>query len=779
MKRQLLLATAAAFVISGPAAAQARMASGSEDVGLSEVVVTAQKRAENVQSVPISVTAFSAATLKAAGIQDIRDLRRITPALNISTSSQTANTRIQIRGIGTGGNSAVEPSVASFLDGVYIPRIGTLLPGLNDISSVEVLRGPQGTLFGRNASMGALLLRTTEPQRDYSAELTASTGTYGRQRVSAIVNAPINDAMAARLSVLAYKGDGFDRNDITGKRIGRKDGVSVRGSFKWNLNDSLTWLLRGDYVNLSGDGYNTITVVENTVTPLAAANWTTRLDPDGTGPLTGVTPYLTGTYNRHVRQNTDGDLKDYQNGFSSDLTWNLANGYQLKFISSYRDWKDVQYQASAQNMPILIQNRTGLYDSQTHTEELQLLSPETLLDGKLSYVAGLYYFNEAYDIGQIIDLPPAYCDIFIRNTSTAARVTACKAAPQALATRLWFSQDTESVAAYTQATYKLTDKFSFTGGIRYTQDDKSGILKSVQNNPIATQAPEVSPLATKAQKVTYRFNGSYQASDDVMLFASYSTGFKSGGFDSSPPTTAAVGSKNRTFRPETTENIELGIKSEWFERRLIANATLYRTKIQDLQFRSFDGVTFKTQNNGTVQQQGVEFDALARPIPPLTLTLSAAFLDSQYLLFKGAPPLPAFTVAQDLTGQRLPYSPRWQGATSAQYVGHLDNGWTWMARGDLSFVSRQSLASAGDNNPDAMQAPYELLGARIALRGPDERWELALAGQNLTNKGFCTGIFAQPNNAAFGLNNALTGGTVLRCTLNEPQQIDLEAKFRF
>ena len=779
MKRHVLLTSVAILAIGGPAAAQAQKHAGSEEVGLSEVVVTAQKRAENVQSVPISVTAFSAETLKSAGVQDIRDLRRITPALNIATSSQTANTRIQIRGIGTGGNSAVEPSVASFLDGVYIPRIGTLLPGLNDISSVEVLRGPQGTLFGRNASMGALLLRTTEPQRDYSAQFTASTGNYGRQRATAILNAPINDAMAARLSVLAYKGDGFDRNDLTGKRIGRRDGVSVRGAFKWNISDNLTWLLRGDYVNLSGDGYNTITVVESTVTPLAAANWTTRLDPDGAGPQVGLTPYLTGTYNRHVRQNTEGDLKDYQDGFSSDLTWNMADGYQLKWIASYRDWKDVQYQASAQNMPILIQNRTGFYDSQTHTEELQLLSPETLLGGKLSYVAGLYYFNEAYDIGQNLDLPPAFCDIFIRNTSTAARLALCKASPQVQAARLWFSQDTESVAAYTQATYKLTDKFSVTGGVRYTHDDKSGILKSVLNNPIVTQAAEVSPLATKAEKFTYRLNGSYQATDDVMIFASYSTGFKSGGFDSSPPTTAAVGSKNRTFRPETTENLELGVKSEWFDRRLITNATLYRTKIQDLQFRSFDGVTFKTQNNGTVRQQGLEFDALARPIPPLTLTLSAAFLDSKYLLFKGAPPLPAFTTPQDLTGQRLPYSPRWQGATSAQYVGHLDNGWSWMVRGDMSFTSRQSLASAGDNNPDAMQAGYQLFGGRIALRGPDERWEVALAGQNLTNKAFCTGIFAQPNNAAFGLNNSVTGGTVLRCTLNEPQQIDLEAKLRF
>ncbi|PZQ57237.1 MAG: hypothetical protein DI570_20195 [Phenylobacterium zucineum] len=176
-KTQLFLAAALAAY---GASAQAQTVDTS--IGVEEVVVTAQKRAENVQDVPISVTAFSGKALEAAGVQDVRDLRRVAPNLNLTTSAQQTNTRVMIRGIGTAGNTAIEPSVASFVDGVYIPRVGALLAGLNDISSVEVLRGPQGTLFGRNASMGAINMRTTDPQRDLTSDLTAQVGTAAAAR---------------------------------------------------------------------------------------------------------------------------------------------------------------------------------------------------------------------------------------------------------------------------------------------------------------------------------------------------------------------------------------------------------------------------------------------------------------------------------------------------------------------------------------------------------------------------------------------------------------------
>lgn len=777
MTRGGLLLSAAMAALIAPTAALAQAAN--QGVAIEEVVVTAQKRAENVQDVPISVTAFSGETLKAAGVQDMRDLRRITPSLYLATSSNTSNTRIMLRGIGTSGNTAIEPSVATFVDGVYVPRIGSMLAGLNDIASVEVLRGPQGTLFGRNASMGAVLIRTTEPGREFGGEASATVGTYGMRRASAMGDLPINDAIRTRVSILGYEGGGYGRNDLTGKRIGRNDGFSARAAVTWDIIDSLTWKLRGDYQNLSGDGYNTVTVVATTVTPQTLANWQTRLDPDGTGPLVGVLPYTSDTYSRRVRQSTEGDLKDFQSGLASDLTWDLSNGYQLKLISGWRDWSNVQYQASQGNVPLELQRRTTFADSQNHSEELQFLSPDTLMGGKLNFVSGLYYYKEAYDIGQNIDLSPEYCEVFIKNTSTAARLAQCRANPLIGASYYRFTQDTESFAAYAQANFKVTDQIELTGGLRYSQDDKSGKYRGITRNPAAAQAPEVTDMALKEDKVTYRLAGNYKPNDDIMLFASFSTGFKSGGFDSAAGTTAPVGATARTFLAEQVENVEVGIKSQLMDRRVIVNATAFRTTIDDMQFRSFDGVQFRTRNNGRARQQGVEFEATARPIPPLTVTVAGTYLDSEYLKFPGAPALPAFTGTQDLTGQRLPYSPKWQGVVSAQQVGDLVNGWTWLARADLSMSSKVNLATAGDNNPEALQKGYSVLSARFVIRSPEQKWELGVFGQNLTNEAFCTGIFNQPSNAAFGLNNPVTGGTALRCTLNDPMQLGAEIKARF
>ena len=747
--------------------------------GVEEVVVTAQKRAENVQDVPISITAFSGETLRAAGVNDVRDLRRIAPSLNITTSSQQTNTRVIIRGIGTAGNTAIEPSVASFIDGVYIPRVGSLLAGLNDIASVEVLRGPQGTLFGRNASMGALNLRTTEPKDSLSSEVFASAGDYGRVRSSVMINAPITDDVAARVSVLGYRSNGFGRNELDGQRLGQNTGFSVRGAVRWNITPDVKWVLRGDHQNLTGDGQNIVTVVSRSVAPAAAANLRTRLDPDGAGPLVGDTPILNATYSRRVRQESVGDLADFQTGVASDLTWDMASGYQLKLVSGYRDWHNDQYQVSTGSLPLALSSRFGLFDSQSHSQELQLLSPETLMGGRLNFVSGLYYFEEEYDIGQVVDLYPAFCEVFIRNTSTAARLAACRAAPLNRASLLYFDQTTKSYAAYAQGTFKLSEQLGITGGLRYSKDDKTGQFRAVTNNTAAAQSPEVTRLNLEQDKITYRLNATYRPMDNVMLFASYATGFKSGGFDASAGTTGAIGAANRTFNPETTKNMEVGVKSQLFDNRLIANVTLYRSEITEYQFRSFDGVQFRVRNNGEVRQQGVEFDLVARPSRPLTLTLSGAYLDSQYLEFKSGPPLPAFSAPQDLTGERLPYSPKWQGAASAQYIGDLGSNMTWLARFDMSLTSRLNLSASGDNNPDASQAGYELYAGRIAIRGPGERWELALVGQNLSNKAFCQGIFNQPNNAALGVNNPATGGTLLRCTLNEPRTLTVEVKARF
>jgi iron complex outermembrane receptor protein len=778
MKRFRASASTAALVaILTSGVAMAQEAETKSD-GLAEIVVTAQKRAENVQDVPISITAFSGDTLAAAGIEDVRDLRRITPNLNFTTAAQTANTRIQIRGVGTSGNSAIEPSVASFVDGVYIPRIGSLLAGLNDISSVEVLRGPQGTLFGRNASMGAVVLHTTEPKDELSGRVQGSYGSYNRVRLSGIINLPVSDTAAFRFSSVYYRADGVGRNELDGSRIGKENGFSIRGAFRWEPNEQVKWVLRGDFVDLGGDGNNVLTVVAKTVTPTAAANWLARTDPDGTGPLTGSLPILDDTYSWRVRQDTGGTLDDKNWGVVSDLSVELGGGFSTRIISSYRDWHNEQYQENTVAIPGSLYGRPGGFDSQAHSEEFQFISPEDMLNGHLKFVAGLYYFEEDYWINEGLDLKPPYCNVLIRNAQPA-RLAACLAGQQVPGTRFNFFQNTKSLAGFGEVTLMLGDKFSVTGGIRATNDDKVGDLTSVVYNTAITRANETTALKLDTSSTTYRVNATFKPSEDIMVFASYATGFKSGGFDSSPPTTAAVGSASRTFLPERTKNWELGVKSNLFDRKLIFNATLYRTRIDDLQFRTFDGLTFRTRNNGKVQQQGVEVDLIARPVPELTLTLGTAYLDSKYLDFRGAPNLPAFGGTQDLTGTRLPFSPKWQGAASAAYDGRLNDALKWSLRADLSFSSAANVGSQGDNNPDAVQPGYALLGARFGIGAEDGNWEVAVAGTNLTNKAYCLNMAPQVQDQQFLLRNSVTGGTVLRCTLNEPRQVNIEFTKRF
>jgi len=368
--------------------------------------------------------------------------------------------------------------------------------------------------------------------------------------------------------------------------------------------------------------------------------------------------------------------------------------------------------------------------------------------------------------------------VLIRNAQPA-RLATCLAQQQVPGTRFNFFQNTKSLAGYGEATLMLGDKFSITGGIRATKDEKVGDLSSIVYNTTITRANETTALRLDASATTYRLNATYKPTEDIMVFASYATGFKSGGFDSSPPTTAAVGSANRTFLPERTKNWELGVKSSLFDRKLIFNATLYRTRIDDLQFRTFDGLTFRTRNNGKVQQQGVEVDIVARPVPELTLTLGTAYLDSKYLDFRGAPNLPAFGGTQDLTGTRLPFSPKWQGAASAAYEGRLNQDLKWSLRADLSFASASNVGAQGDNNPDAIQPGYALLGARFGIGAEDGNWEVAVAGQNLTNKAYCLNMAPQVQDQQFLLRNTVTGGTVLRCTLNEPRQVNIEFTKKF
>lgn len=786
--------------IGAPAFAQEGQAPAAQEDGRNVIVVSAQKRDEDIQDVPISISAFNEAALDEAGITDIRDLRNIAPSLNLATAPQLANTRVEIRGIGTSGNTAIEPSVALFLDGAYVPRTAALVSGLNDIRSVEVLRGPQGTLFGRNASMGAMLVNTNEPSNRFEGKLSLLAGNYNRLKGEGMINVPLTDNFSVRAAVLGDGRDGYGHNLLTGKDISFSDTFSGRLSAAWDISDSIRWVVRGDYQHTTGDGIPISTVVAESVTPTFAANWRARLDPDGAGPLVGQTPILDQTYTHDVNQESEGNLNDYTVGFTSNLSWDLEGGWQVKLINAWRDWNDNQYQVSSGTLPIKMPGREGFFASESKSHELQLLSPDDLLDGKANFVAGLYAYEEDFYIGDYRFLNNDFCNIFIRNTTADTpagtrqrRVDYCNAdvgLPYSSYTN--FNQNTQSWAAFWQGTYDIVPEWDVTLGVRYSSDEKSGVfdqrslttpIPGIVSGTIASvdaAATENTVLATDGTKMTYRLGTTYQLNDDVMLFATWSTGYKSGGFDSGR--NATVVGQARIFAPETTENIEAGAKTTLFDGLLVANATAFRTDVDNYQFRTYDGISFAVRNNGSIRQQGVEFDVTAYPVEQLTVNVAGTWLDSEYTDFRGAPNWPGLTVpaAVDLTGERVPSSPEWQLAGYARWEDTVPGfaGWEWSARAGFQYVDDRMLSAAGDNYPLNNESSFMTYDARFALRN-DDGLQIALIGQNLTNDIACTSRYAQPNNAGLGLVNTVQGGTALRCVVTPPRTYAVEVSKTF
>lgn len=783
----LLAGASALAVVAHPAAAQQQVtptetaaapntapsAPVSEEVvaasdattGLSEeIVVTAQKRSENAQKVPISLTALSQGALEKASINNVQDLQRVVPSFSAYRAPQAANTRLSIRGIGSSGNAAIEPSVGAFVDGIYIPRPGPLLAGLNDIASVEVLRGPQGTLFGRNASVGAISFHTTEPKSTLEELASLEYGSFNRVRATAIANIPVTSSLATRLAVLYDRFDGYGLNTLDGGRFGNSRTFSVRASARWDVTSSLRWILRGDYQAQRGDGATTISVDASTVTPTAAANFAIRLN--------GLQPILNDTYSFRVRQITGGHLTDDQFGIASDLSLEVGK-YTLRLLSGYRDWDNRQSERDISLTAADLFGRDAYYRSKSHSEELQLVSPA---DQRLTFVGGLYYFREDYTIGTVINLEPGYCPIFIKK-ALPTRLAACLAGPQQNASNNLFNQVTESFAGYGQATFKITPTWDVTGGLRYSQDNKNATLQSLTLNSAAgiISVTDNAVLKFDGGKLTYRANTTFRPTRDVMLFGTVSTGYKSGGFDSG---TGSVLGNNRVFQPEETTNYEVGVKSELFSRKLLVNATAFRMDISNYQLRSYNGVAFSVRNAGSIRQQGVEFEVTGHLTPDLTLGVSGTRLFSKFTDFRNAPNLPGFGGIQNLTGTRVSFSPDWQGVASADYRRDIGHNLAVGLNTRLSFVSDIDVGSAGDHNPQGIQPGYALLGARLSLYGRDDRWEVALSGENLTEKGYCTLRYSQTFGGPLGLNDVVSGGTVQRCVLGEPRVVRVSGKIR-
>jgi iron complex outermembrane receptor protein len=464
-----------------------------------------------------------------------------------------------------------------------------------------------------------------------------------------MVNVPLNDEFAVRFAALANETDGFVKNRLDGKTYGQRETLEGRLSAKWQPTDTLAWTVRLDYAHTSGDGVAINQVDTSTATAAQLAAYTARLA--GNPTTLGYPPSFT---TNQLFKNLN--LSDLQWGLSSDLTWEFAGGYSLRLINAYRDWENQQSDGDVVFTTRDLLSRDASFDSKSQSHELQIISPKgALLDGRLDFVAGLYYFDEDYRIDERFHVGSQFCAF----AAPAPLVTLCNSFPKTDATVGAFAQDASSKAVYAQATFAVTETIDLIVGGRETWDRKSGTFVQTIKSPLLAstlRAPETASLKFDDSQPNWRASLSWRATEDVTAFVTYSTGYKSGGLNSAGGT-AALGAR-RLFDSETATDWEVGVKSVLFDRRLLLNATLYRTKLDDFQERSFDGTSFIVRNAGSIRAQGIEVEGQAKPISNVSIDFGFAYLDSEFTSNCFAPGLPGCTgaatscpVTQDLTGR--------------------------------------------------------------------------------------------------------------------------------
>jgi len=742
---------------------------------IEEIIVTATKRAVSIQDVPISISAYSGDFLESSDIRTLQDLSLYAPNFTMAYSSQATNARILIRGIGSVGNSAIETSVGVFVDGVYYPRPGSVIGNMLDIETAEVLRGPQGTLFGRNTAAGALNLTTRNPSDQVEGYVLAGFGDYSAYTVEGVVNAPFSDRVAVRLAAKYAERDGYGFNTLAGqeREIGERDDLTLRAKLGIDFTPNVYGKLTLDYNEVNSGG-QIMELLPATASPFF----------DGTlNALFGENATTADGYDQVINQDHQDSLNDEQWGVAFDLEFSVGQ-HTARSITAYRDWQATNRE-SAIRLTGDVLPRDHIYTTETISQEFQLLSPT---DQPLTYVLGVFYYEEDFDIDEDFDAGVDACIPVVfalagGGAAGAGAAGACLAMSQFPATDSDYTQSLTSTAVFAQATYSFTDRFSMTFGGRFTSDSKDAAFVQTTPNLVIGglfRDPESVPdLSSDDDAFTWLVNASFYATDDIMFFATASTGFKGGGFNSGG-SGVALGREARIFQEETSTNFELGIKSKFWNDRATANFTLYHTELDDFQDRSFDGLSFLTRNAGKRTQKGFEADVVLSPVDSLMIFGGFSYLDAEFDSFESASPLPGDTVSQNLTGRTPHFSPEWQGSLVAEWRAALGSGnLEWFLRPEYTYIGKQNIGANTNLNPQSIQDSYGLVNLRLGLAAADGRWQVTAYGKNLSDEGYCEINFDQPLGEQFNGVNPVANTVPQRCSVGNPRTYGVSFRWNY
>ena len=889
--------TLAISATAAPAFAQ-DTADDSADSADNAIVVTAQGRSQLLSDVPVAISAVSAETLQNSGANDIRQLNQVAPSLLVSSTGSEANGSARIRGIGTvGDNPGLESSVPVFIDGVYRSRSGIGLNELGEIDRIEVQRGPQGTLGGRNSSAGLISIYSKKPDFTFGATGEVTYGNYDYWRLGGSVTGPISDTIAARLDGVWVKRDGFYNDTTNNRDVNNRDRYFLRGQLLFEPTDALSVRLIADYTKRDEEccaatyvGPTVNPYIGNLNTPgipaTATSNNIVRVLTDLGQPLASFNQGYSRNISVSPGRSFSGQTKDY--GFSGQIDYDFG-GATLTSITGYREYRssqagDVDYGT----VDILYRAPDADAYRQFHTFTQELRLQGEAFGGKLDWLVGGFYANEKLRLRDNLRFGSQYgrfatCRIVSggglaglyaptqagcvaqgignlagvgRNTLLAASgasgadIVAAFTALDGLndkgSINDVYRQDGENWALFTHNIFHITDKLDFTFGVRYTNDKKKFSATFSNDNTVCTtvqglvlddlsstnataralagalidlscqgnSTAELNNVSINDKRSEDQFTGtailSYKPIDDLLVYASYSRGYKAGGFNldrsalKSPilPFAAVGGAQalvsNLQFDPEKVNSYEAGLK--YSSGPFTAGATFFRSDFSSFQLNTFNGTVFLVQNiNGCssdlnggdrdqskftgapnynaaaattgacpagdvsygVRSQGVELEASLVPARSFRMTAGLTYARTKYRsnLVGSNSGAPLDQALRLLPGNNLSNAPELVATGSVAWTPDIgSSGLTGLVYIDGRLTSDYNTGS--DLFPQKGQDGYAIFNARVGLRGPDEKWGIEIWAQNLFNKQYAQVAFNSPFQE---------GGTSTTTAFSDPQ----------
>ena len=777
----------------------------------SDIIVTATKRVQTLQDVPVSVSVTSQQTIERAQIRDLVDLQSVVPSLKVVEGTSVAETNFYIRGFGNGaGNVGIEGSVGVFIDGVYRSRSAASLNDLPDVERIEVLRGPQSTLFGKNVSAGAINIVTRRPQFKAGGSAELTLGNYGQVIGKATMTGPLSKTLALRVSGNVNGRDGTIRNLVTGTRLNDRNRYSVRGDLLWTPTAQLGVRIIADYNRINERCCGVVQLANGTATQFIGAP-----RPFGLGKLVGDP---SRKFDRVTTLDVDPTNTIVGKGISGQIDYDFG-GAKLTSITAYRD----QRNNSAQDVDFTgadIASRVDHTRTKTFTQEFRLASDGK---GRFNWLVGAFYDHENLTTASTINFGRdirAYVDALSGGNIQLFEYLQSLVTPSIIPGRTYFQPGVAIVAPFTlkqdsyslfgQADYKVTDALTLTGGLAYLSDRKKSASNIVlydrfsqlnlQNVPqlpflgipanafgglsalqfFYANAPTHGPVnypnanesgVLKGHKLTYLARAQYKLGR-VNGYVSYSSGWKSGAFNLSTDARTPTNGVGRTADPENVTLYEAGLKTNF--RGGFVNLAVFKQSIKGFQSNAYTGTGYSLVNAGKESVKGFEIDAAARPLPWLALTGALTYLDAKYDSFTRSPCVsfdtvqcPGFPAAgspqfRDLSGQRPAGIPKWSASTSATISHAFDNGLSAFVRGEYDYSSKvqliettpASISTYGVHNVNAsLGIASEPIGAQILF------WARNLSNTKTVILSFPT--VAQSGSYSGFLNESRTYGVTL------------------